>query len=68
MQTGCDPHEKNYRDPKSCELLQVMPWPNYALMTRRDLNAIYDYLAALPHAEPGEAAQCKPEPQEITAQ
>jgi hypothetical protein len=34
-------------------LLQVMPWPVYQTMTERDLRAIYEYLRAIPHAEPG---------------
>ncbi len=39
-------------DPDSGELLQVMLWPVYAHMTDRDLEAIYAYLTAIPHAEP----------------
>ena len=35
-------------------LLQVMPWPVYAKMSDRDLQAIYYYLSVLPHAEPGQ--------------
>ena len=36
------------------ELLQVMPWPVYGKMTRRDLAAVYAYLSAIPScsAEP----------------
>jgi hypothetical protein len=30
------------------ELLQVMPWPVYGKMTRRDLAAVYAYLSAIP--------------------
>jgi hypothetical protein len=33
--------------------LAVMPWPIYRNMTDRDLDAIYAYLSAIPHAEPG---------------
>jgi hypothetical protein len=33
-------------------LLQVMPWPVYQDLTERDLRAIYEYLRAIPHAEP----------------
>jgi hypothetical protein len=35
-------------------LLQVMPWPVYGKMTRRDLAAVYAYLSAIPScsAEP----------------
>jgi hypothetical protein len=29
-------------------LLQVMPWPVFGKMTRRDLAAVYDYLSAIP--------------------
>ena len=40
MQTGCDPQDANFRDPQMCELLQVMPWPNYQVMNKQDLAAI----------------------------
>ena len=30
------------------ELLQVMPWPVFGKMTRRDLAAVYAYLSAIP--------------------
>ena len=52
IRTGCDPQERNFRDPEKCELLQVMPWPLYSKMTSSDLRAIYAYLRALPHANP----------------
>jgi hypothetical protein len=32
-------------------LLQVMPWPVYGKMTRRDLSAVYAYLSAIPSCE-----------------
>lgn len=32
--------------------LQVMPWPVYGKMTDRDLNAVYEFLRSIPHAEP----------------
>jgi hypothetical protein len=38
------------------EILQVMPWPIFRNMTDHDLEAIYEYLTAIPHAEPGECA------------
>jgi hypothetical protein len=41
-------------DPLSGDILEVMPWPIYRFMTGRDLDAIYTYLSALPHAEPGD--------------
>jgi len=38
-------------DPKTGDLLQVMPWPVYRNMTDRDLRAIYEFLRAIPHAD-----------------
>jgi len=32
------------------DLLQVMPWPNFANLSERDILAIYEYLSALPPA------------------
>jgi hypothetical protein len=46
IRTGRDPDEPG-------EILQVMPWPIFRHMTRNDLEAIYEYLTAIPHAEPG---------------
>jgi len=36
----------------SGRILQVMPWPVYGKMTRRDLSAVYAYLSAIPSCEP----------------
>ncbi|HEX6863240.1 MAG TPA: cytochrome C [Thermoanaerobaculia bacterium] len=47
MRNGHGPHEEE-------GILQVMPWPVYGKMTRRDLRAVYEYLSAIPHAEPAE--------------
>lgn len=33
------------------QLLQVMPWPIYGKMTRRDLLAVYAYLSAIPSCD-----------------
>jgi hypothetical protein len=30
------------------DLLQVMPWPTFSNMTERDIEAIYEYLSAIP--------------------
>ena len=68
LRTGCDPQDANFRDPQRCELLQVMPWPNYQEMSKQDLNAIYSFLSALPHTEPGAAAQCAPAPQGVAGE
>jgi hypothetical protein len=46
IRTGHDPDEPG-------EILQVMPWPIFRNMTDHDILAIYTYLTAIPHAEPG---------------
>jgi hypothetical protein len=46
MRTGHD------ADPPH-DVLQVMPWPVFGNMTDDDLRAVYEYLKAIPHAEPG---------------
>jgi hypothetical protein len=46
MRTGHTPHEPN-------DILEIMPWPSYRRMTDEDLLAIYDYLRAIPQAQPG---------------
>ncbi len=48
IRTGHDPEPPH-------NFLQVMPWPVYRHMTDVDLSAIYEYLSAIPHAEPGTA-------------
>lgn len=49
MRTGRD--FKN-RHPQISPLLQTHPWPFFAKMTDDDLRAIYEYLRAIPHADP----------------
>src|SRR5262245_46939757 len=49
LRTGEDPDEPG-------ELLLVMPWPVFRNMTDRDIQAIYEYLRSIPHAEPGNCA------------
>ena len=46
IRTGHDPDEGD-------RILQVMPWPVFRNMTDEDLRAIYEFLRAIPHAEPG---------------
>ena len=46
IRTGHDPDDPD-------EILQVMPWPIFRNMTDHDILAIYTYLTAIPHAEPG---------------
>lgn len=45
-------HDLKQLHPQISPLLQVMPWPVYRHLTNRDLKAIYEYLSAIPHAEP----------------
>ena len=44
--------------PFDGSLLQIMPWPAYQEMTARDMNAIYEYLSAIPciEGDPGNPA------------
>jgi len=46
IRTGHDPDEGN-------RILQVMPWPILRNMTDHDLRAIYEFLSAIPPAQPG---------------
>jgi hypothetical protein len=46
-------HEFHTVPPPISPIVQVMPWPAYRYMTDGDLRAIYEYLRAIPHAEPG---------------
>jgi hypothetical protein len=46
LRTGHDPDDPG-------RILQVMPWPIYRQMTDDDLRAVYEYLRAIPHADPG---------------
>lgn len=34
--------------PVDGDLLQIMPWPNFQDMSDRDIEAIYEYLKAIP--------------------
>lgn len=46
IRTGHDPD-----DP--AHILQVMPWPVFRHMNDEDLRSIYEYLSAIPPAQPG---------------
>lgn len=52
MRTGIDLEQKH---PELGPLLQVMPWPVYQEMEEREMRAMYEYLRAIPPAEPGKA-------------
>lgn len=38
---------------KPGHILQVMPWPSYRNLYENDMNAVYQYLSAIPPAKPG---------------
>lgn len=50
LRSGFDPA----RHPQFGPFLQVMPWPAFSKLTDDDLDAIYEYLRAVPHAEPAQ--------------
>jgi hypothetical protein len=50
----------DHAHPQFGPLLRVMPWPVYQSMSDGDLRAIYEYLSAIPHAEPGLSAPDSP--------
>jgi hypothetical protein len=45
VNTGCVPK------PFDGNLLQIMPWTSFQDMTDRDIEAIYEYLSAIPCVE-----------------
>ena len=53
IRTGADLKQLH---PEISPRLQVMPWPVYQELTDFDLRAMYEYLRAIPHAEPGTPA------------
>ncbi|MRG91004.1 c-type cytochrome [Polyangium spumosum] len=46
MRTGRSPHQPDH-------VLRVMPWPLYRHLSDQDLGAMYEYLRAIPPAQPG---------------
>ena len=49
LRTGIDDDNLPPHVPSAThDLLQVMPWPVYGKMSRRDLRAVYEYLTAIP--------------------
>jgi len=55
IRQGVDPSPDEAPEPP-IPVLQVMPWPILRNMTDRDLRAIYEYLRAIPSADPGQCA------------
>jgi hypothetical protein len=39
---------QSYNNIPDGDLLQIMPWPTFSHMSDRDLEAIYEYLSAIP--------------------
>jgi cytochrome c553 len=59
LRTGVDMERVH---PQISPLLQVMPWPVYQNMTDHEIQAIYEYLSAIPCVEGGPfepASRCK---------
>ena len=50
IRTGITPNH-----PPFGPFIQVMPWPSLAEMSDQEMRAIYEYLRAIPHAEPASA-------------
>ncbi|MBV8070841.1 MAG: hypothetical protein JO270_13110 [Acidobacteriaceae bacterium] len=42
------PGQPDYQNDPDGNLLQIMPWPTFSHMTDRDIEAIYEYLSAIP--------------------
>ena len=46
-------HGRDFRNPPDATpILQVMPWPVYGNMSDRELEAIYEFLRAIPTIDP----------------
>jgi len=43
-----DPTQPPYQNNPDGNLLQIMPWPTFSHMTDHDIEAIYEYLSAIP--------------------
>jgi hypothetical protein len=57
LNTGVDlKHRPPFVPSADLDLLQVMPWPAFRLMTEREKTAIYEYLRAIPCL--GSAMRC----------
>jgi hypothetical protein len=53
IRTGADDDKIPPHVPsRDNDLLQVMPWPVYQSLSEQDLKAIYEFLRAIPHADP----------------
>ena len=49
MRTGADlRHQPPHVPSADNDLMQVMPWPVLRKMTDRDMQAVYEYLRAIP--------------------
>jgi hypothetical protein len=59
IRTGKVHMMENGKAPDPNDIQKVMPWPEFRNMTDDDLNAVYVYLAAIPHADPV-STKCPP--------
>jgi cytochrome c553 len=59
MNAAEDKHEHEAGGHHDDDLQQVMPWPELRNMSDQDLDALYAFLAALPHAEAANS-KCPP--------
>jgi hypothetical protein len=60
MRNGTDYINPMRRLSPNTPILQVMPWPVYGKMSDRELEAIYEYLQAIPVINPRPAACVAP--------
>ena len=51
IRTGKVHMMENGKAPDPNDIQKVMPWPEFRNMTDDDLNAVYAYLTAIPHAD-----------------
>jgi len=61
MRNGTDYRPAAFDVPPNTPILQVMPWPVYGKMSDRELEAIYEFLRAIPVIDSPPAACAAPE-------
>ena len=62
MRNGTDYRRDAMGNPDGTPILQVMPWPVYGKMSDRELEAIYEFLNAIPLINPRPASCVAPPP------
>ena len=61
MRNGTDYRRDAMGNPDGTPILQVMPWPVYGKMSDRELEAIFEFLKAIPLINPRPASCVAPE-------